>query len=232
MTDREVQRLVSEIEEVDFREFWWDGPLLTRAASVHDQRVVRALALRHHGLSNKAAFSAHVVRQAVKQCDGPQLAVLWNCIDAETNSTAIIQRMEDFAYLPWAAAFIIGEVGGAFAFTQATKRLGPSHSARHYLIARLLSHVVVRYLGIEKESEPQTTFIDLKTGEQETLLSRYVARPQFDMARRKRTESNELFTRLTRTSIQEAKTGLTLLPDEVLNYPKPDFLHALDCIKT
>jgi hypothetical protein len=230
MTDSEVEKLVSEIEGVDFREFWWDSPLLARAASVHDPRVVRALALRHHGLSNKEAFSAHVVRHAVKQSDGPHLKVLWSCVDAETDSAAIVRRMEDFAYVPWAAAFIIGEVGGAFAFTQATERLTPAHSARHYLIIRLLSHVMVRYLQIDKESEPRTTFIDLKSGEQETLLSRYVARPQFDMARRKRTESNELFTPLGRAAVQHAKTALGALPDALFNYPKPDFLHALDCI--
>ena len=82
------------------------------------------------------------------------------------------------------------------------------------------------------ESEPQTTFIDLETGLQETLLSRYVARPQFDMARRKRAESNELFTPLAQRVIQEAKTRLQPLPDALFNYPKPDFLHALDCIQT
>lgn len=230
MTETEIQNLVSEIEEVDFREFWWDSPLLAHAAGVHDSRVVRALVTRHHGLSNKDAFSAHIVRQAAKQSDGSQLRAMWSFIDSETDSTALVQRMEDFSYLPWAAAFIIGEVGGAFAFEQATERLTPSHSARHYLIVRLLSHVMVRYLSIEKEAEPKTTFIDLQTGEQETLLSRYTARPEFDMARRRRAEANELFTPLSRQAVQDAKTRLQSIPDALLNYPKPDFLHALDCI--
>ena len=107
MTESEVQQLVSEIEDIDFRGFWWGSPLLTRAASVHDPRVVRALPIRHHGLSNKEAFSARVVRQAAKQSDGPQLQTLWSCIDSETNSTAIIQRMDDVSYIPWAAAFFM-----------------------------------------------------------------------------------------------------------------------------
>ena len=232
MTEIEIQKLVSEIEKVDFREFWWDSPLLARAESVHDPRIVRALATRHQGLSNKEAFSAHVVRQAAKKSDGPQLRAMWSFIDSEKDSIAIVQRMEDFSYIPWAAAFIIGEVGGAYAFTEATARLTPLHSARHHLIVRLLSHVMVRYLSIEKESEPKTTFIDFETGEQETLLSRYVARPEFDMARRRRLESNELFTPLTRQAIQDAKTRLQSIPDTLLNYPKLNFLHALDCIHT
>ena len=232
MTETEVQQLVTEIQNVDFREFWWDSPLLTQATTVHDSRVVGALALRHHGFSNKDAFSAHVVRQAIKLSDGSELKTLWSCIDLEFDSSAIVKRMDDLSYPPWAAAFIIGEVGGATAFTEATHRLTPSHSARHYLIVRLLCHVMVRYLSIEKESEPQTTFIDLTTGDSETFLSRYISRPTFDMTRRKRSEANELFTPLTRAAIQDVKTRLQSLPDSIFNYPKHDFLRALDHIRT
>jgi hypothetical protein len=232
MTETEVRQLVAEIQHVDFREFWWDSPLLARSATVHDSRVVSALALRHHGLSNKDAFSAHVVRQAIKHSDGSELKTLWSCIDSETDASKMAERMDDFTYLPWASAFIIGEIGGATAFTEAARRLTPSHSARHYLIVRLLCHVVVRYLGIEKESEPQTTFINLNTGDSETFLSRYTSRLTFDMTSRKRSEANELFTPLTRAAIQYAKTRLQLLPDAIFNYPKLDFLHAIDHIHT
>jgi hypothetical protein len=71
----EIERLVAEIENVDFREFWWDSNLLRRASQVQDGRVVSALVLRHQCLSNKKAFSAHVIREAIKAIDGPGFAL-------------------------------------------------------------------------------------------------------------------------------------------------------------
>ena len=139
-----VEHLVREIESIHATQFWWDHPLLSRAAAVHNARVVTALTLRHHALSNKEAYSAHVVRHAIKMSDGPQLPTLWALIDAETDSGAIREKMEDFTYLPWAAGFIIGEVGGAHAFAETTQRLSLDHAARHYLLVPLLSHLVVR----------------------------------------------------------------------------------------
>ena len=88
-------RLVHEINNVDAREFWWDSDLLHRAARVRDARVIRALALRHHGLSNKEAFSAHVVRNAIKTIDAPDFSLSWSIIDAERDAAQVVHRLED-----------------------------------------------------------------------------------------------------------------------------------------
>src|SRR6266853_1440723 len=101
MSEHEITRLVDKIENVDFRQFWWDSPLLERASRIRDARVVRALAIRHHGLSNKEAFSAHVIRNAIKTIDVPDFSMCWNIIDAEKDARQLVQRLEDFFYAPW-----------------------------------------------------------------------------------------------------------------------------------
>jgi len=231
MTEHEIVQLVGELEQVNAQQFWWDSPILIRAVATHDARIVRTLAFRHHCLGNKNAFSAHVLRNTMRHCDGPELLSLWACIDEESDSKAIVERMEDFGYLPWASAFIIGEIGGTPAFVRILERLSPEHAPRHYLIVRLFSHLLIRYLAIEKETEPKTTFIDLKTGEQESLLSRYTATTSFDMTARKRKEANELFTPLTREQIQSAKISLETIPDRLLNLDRGQFLKLLDHLR-
>ena len=227
MNEGTVEELIEAIDTVSAQEFWWDSPLLSRAASTQDPRVVRSLAHRHHCLGNKEAYSAHVVRHAVRLCDGPDLKALWSIIDGETDPAAIQERMDDMSYLPWAATFIIGEVGGAPAFHQTVSRLTPTHSSRHFLLVRLFSHIVVRYLRIGAEEEPEVTMIDLKTGESDRLLSRYISRPNFEMTRRKRMEANELFTSLPRATIQDAQTRIESIPDRILNMSKDQFRIAL-----
>lgn len=227
MSEQEIEELVSAIDNVSFREFWWGSPLLARAAAAHNARVVRSLVHRHHCLGNKEAFSAHAVRIAVCECDGPNLPTLWSLIDAENNSATIEPRMDDVTYLPWAATFIIGEIGGAPAFQQAIHRLGPDHSRRHFLLIRLFSHILVRYLSISAEPEPEVTFIDLKSGESERQLSRYMSRPTFDMTTRKRKEANRLFSPLPITAIEEAKSLIASIPDALFNMPRSQFGVAL-----
>lgn len=227
MNENSIDTLIEAIGSVNAQEFWWDSPLLSQAAATHDARIVRALSYRHHCLGNKEAFSAHVLRHAIRLCDGTDLRTLWSIIDAETDQDAIEERMEDMSHLPWAAAFILGEIGGAPAFHQTVLRLVPLHSARHFLIVRLFSHILVRYLSIGSEDEPQATMIDLETGEKERLLSRYVSRPNFEMTRRKRLEANELFTPLPQAILDEAYSNLSLVPDRYLNMPREQFRVAL-----
>jgi hypothetical protein len=231
MTENEITQLVSDLEQISAQQFWWDSPILVCAGASQDARVVRTLAFRHQCLGNKNAFSAHVVRHAIRLCDGPELPTLWACIDGESDSAAIVERMEDFRYLPWSSAFIIGETGGKSAFIRVLERLSPEHSARHYLLVRLFSHLLVRYLSIEKEAEPKTTFIDLKTGEQESLLSRYAASMSFDMESRKRKEANELFTPLSRKLIQEAEATLNHIPDKLINMERRQFAAVFERLR-
>jgi hypothetical protein len=231
MTESDILQLIHEIEEASATIFWWENPVLARAALIHDPRIVRVLAFRHHCLGNKKAFSAHVVRHTIRLSDGPELPTLWACIDEESDSTAIIERMEDFHYLPWASAFIIGEIGGKSAFIRILERLSSEHSARHYLLVRLFSHLMVRYLSIVEETEPQTTFIDLKTGEKDSLLSRYGAPASFEMESRKRKEANELFTPLSRKLVQEAEVKLAGVPDNLLNMKRSQFTVAFEYLR-
>ncbi|HEY4257330.1 MAG TPA: hypothetical protein VGM66_08965 [Candidatus Udaeobacter sp.] len=232
MNERETLALIGEIQKVDFREFWWGSPLLARAATARDSRVARALTFRHHSLSNKSAFSAHVIRQAIKLSDGPEFPSLWSFIDSENDPRAIVERMDDFAYLPWAATFVLGEVGGAYAFAATCERLAPSHQPRYHLLVRLLSHVVVRYLQIADAAEPTGTLIDVETGERKTVLLRDIGGDSYQMHLTKQTEADEYFTPLSIAAVADAKRRLNAIPDSVFNIPKPKFLHALDCLQT
>jgi len=229
MNESQITTLVEEIEVVSFTEFWWGNPLLERASQVCDARVIRALALRHHGLSNKSAFSAHVIRNAIKLSDGPEFRTLWSFIDTESDARAIVERMDDFDYIPWAATFILGEVGGAHVFASTTARLTPPHQPRYHLLVRLLSHIVVRYLQIAEDTKPQSTMIDLNTGEATKVAT---TGPAYEMEMTKRTQANEYFTPLSAAIVADAKRKLQSIPDSVFNYPKPQFLHALDCLQT
>ena len=230
MIEPELNGLIDEIESVNATAFWWGNTLLERASRARDPRVLQALVRRHHRLANKDAISAHVVRYAVAVSDGPEFRRVWSYIDAEGDATAITERMDDFNYLPWAAAFILGEIGGASAFLGASDRLMLAHAARHYLLVRLLSHVVVRYLQISQAAEPTGTMVDVQTGEVTRIA---IPRgPSYDMELRKRTESNRYFTPLSAAAVADAKRRLQTIPDSVFNHPKPQFLHALDCLET
>src|SRR6266550_4251839 len=106
MSEGTVEEIIELLGTVSAQEFWWDSPLLSLAASTHDARVVRVLAYRHRCLGNKQAYSAHIVRYAVRLCDGADLTTLWSTVDAETDPTVIQERMDDLSYMPWAAALI------------------------------------------------------------------------------------------------------------------------------
>jgi hypothetical protein len=228
----EIDELVREIDTVDLRDLWWGCPLLERASTVRDYRVVHSLAVQHHLLTNKKAFSAHAIRQAIQRIDAPDFPFLWQMIDAETNASRIEDSLEDMAYPPWAAAFILGEMGGVRAFQQVTNRLVAQHSARFFILVRLMSHLIARYLSIPKEGEPTSTVIDLKTGEQSTVITGSVNPGARDMELRKRQEANQNFTPIPIPVVEDARTRLQNVPASVFNYPKADFLNALGHLPT
>ena len=224
MNESELAELAREIECVDFREFWWGSRLLDRASRVRDPRIIRALLLRHHGLSNKKAFSAHVVRNAIKEAAGPHFECVWRHIDSEEDEAAIVDRMDDFDYLPWAATFVLGEVGGLHAFAGTVGRLSPAHRSRHFLLVRLMSHLVLRYLQIQQAEPPLSTVLDLNTGEAKQVP---MTGDAYEMEMTKRRQADQLFLPIPRHLIQEATNGLRGIPESLFNYPKDDFLGAL-----
>ena len=227
MNEQEITRLVHEIDNVDAREFWWDSELLHRASRVRDVRVVRALALRHHGLSNKEAFSAHVIRNAIKTIDASDFSLSWSIIDAERDAAQVIQRLEDFFYAPWAVAFIIGEIGGAGVLRGAAARLGQEHSTRHYMIVRITSHLLLRYHKIQSPKPVTMTMIDLKTGEMTRGIPAAESSPQHQMEIRRRAQADELFTPIESSLVQDIERRLSRIPDDLLNWPRDDFSRGL-----
>ena len=51
--DNEIVNLVKEIESVQFKEFWYGSNLLEKATQFKDERITRALTMRHYFLENK-----------------------------------------------------------------------------------------------------------------------------------------------------------------------------------
>ena len=228
MNEADIQRLVDEVETVHFREFQWGHDLLERASLVRDVRMVRALALRHVRLSNKEAFSAHALRNAIKTIDAPMFPLSWSIIDAESDAAELVRRLEDFTYAPWAVAYILGEIGGHGALRGAAVRLRPEHAARHYMIVRLTSHLVVRYFRIQDYKPPTMSLIDLKTGEVTRGLSQEGFGSVHDMETLRRSQADELFTPLDPTLIQDLRRGLASMPDHIFNIPRDLFDRGLD----
>jgi len=230
MYETEIQQLIREIDSAGPDQLSGDGSFFERIEGARDSRVVRAATLLHHSLSNKKAFSAHYLRCAIRRNEGPQLRSLWSFIDAEMDSRAIVERMDDYDYLPWAATFIVGEIGGAPAFAATAERLTATHQARYHLLVRLFSQIVIRYLQIARPEEPTGTIIDVNTGERRLVPLRELGGHAYENELRKRAQADEFFTPLTPSLVADAKRRLQLIPDAHFNIPKPDFLHALDCL--
>ena len=232
MTDAEIQQLIREIDHAGPDQLSGDGSFFERIENARDIRVVRAATLLHHSLSNKKAFSAHYLRCAIRRNEGEPLRSLWSFIDAETDSRAVVERMDDYSCLPWAAAFIIGEIGGAPAFAAVAERLTAPHQARYFLLVRLFSQIVIRYLQIARPEDPTGTIMDVNTGERRTVPLRELGGYAYDNEMRTRAQADEFFTPLTATTVADAKRRLQLIPDNHFNIAKPQFLHALDCLPT
>jgi hypothetical protein len=230
MNEQEITRLVDEIENADVPQLWWDSELLTRASRVRDVRVVKALALCHHNLSNKEAFSAHAVRNAIKTIDAPDFPLCWSIIDAEKAAEQIVHRLEDFHYAPWAVAYVLGEIGGAGALRGIAVRLGQEHSARHYMIVRIASHILVRYLKIQSPKPVTMTMIDVNTGEMTKGIPAGENSPQHKMEMRRREEADEYFTSVDPSVANGIKTRLAVVPDKLLNCTRDQFNALLDRI--
>jgi len=232
MTDAEIHHLIDEIDSAGPDQLSGDGSFFERVERVRDVRVVRALTLLHHSLSNKKALSAHFLRCAIRRNDGPELRSIWSFIDAENDAQAVVERMDDYTYLPWAATFIMGEIGGTRAFGDTVARLTPQHQSRYPLLVRLLSHIVIRYLQIAQPEEPTATMLDLKTGESKTVPLRDLGGGDYEREMKKRSQADECFTLLSLGIVTDAKLRLQLIPDSHFNIAKPEFLHALDCLQT
>jgi 2-methylcitrate dehydratase PrpD len=210
MNSAEIEKLVDEIDSVDFREFWWGSKLLDRCAQTKDSRVVKGLCIRHHCLQNKQADSCHVIRNTIKIIDGPAFASLWQFITTESDQQRLINTVDDPYSLPWAAAFVLGEIGGKAALSETTGKLANPNTP--YLWVRIAMHLVVRYVQILSEEEPQVEEMDVKTG----VLGRFPAKDRYpDVYERqmlRRQQANEYFTSVDPVMVLYLKAHLSRLP--------------------
>jgi len=162
---RKLEWLKYQVRKTDFREFWWDSKLLKQCAEFKDPGLTIELLRRHRGLSNKTADSAHVIRQTIKATDGPWLETLWDCIREEKYEINIYRNINNPNYLPWDAAFILGEIGGKLAMESLLLEMVPEQSHLYPLTTRILQHSIYRYEIIEEHSEPMVQIIDTETGQ-------------------------------------------------------------------
>ncbi len=225
MTEGKIIALVDEIDNVSGMDFWWDSPLLNAAAKVHDARVVASLVRRHGCLSNKEAYSAHVLRTTIKSIDGPDFKFLWEIIDGESDFQRLVEGLKDPFYLLWSAVMVLGEVGGARVMQTAALKIGIGDSIRDYVLVRLLAHLSYRYNNIAFESPSDMNFpaFDLKGNKLPNVQFDQNSTPvQFE--KRKRTEANEFFTPLDAQIMKALLLRVTSLPDSIFYTPKKDLI--------
>lgn len=225
MTEEKIIALVEEIDNVSGMDFWWDSPLLSSAAKIHDARVVASLVRRHGCLSNKEAYSAHVLRAAIKNIDGPDFKFLWEIIDSETDFQRLMEGLNDPFYLLWSAVMVLGEVGGARVMQTAASKIGIGDSIRDYVLVRLLAHLSYRYNNIAFESPSDVNFpaFDLHGNKLPSVQFDQNSTPvQFE--NRKRKEANEFFTPLDSQIIKDLLLRVTSLPSSIFYTPKEDLI--------
>jgi len=230
MNDTEIEKLVDDLDAVDFREFWLGSKLLERCAQTKDSRVAKVLCIRHHCLQNKQADSCHVIRNTIKIIDGPAFPSLWQFITAEADQQHLINTVDAPYSLPWAAAFVLGEIGGNPALCKITEEL--ANPTIPYLWVRIATHLVIRYLQILSEEEPLVEEMDVKTG----AMMRFPAKDRYpDVYERqmlRRRQANEYFTPVDPVMVSCLKARLNQIPETYYPMPKEQLLKYCDFLPT
>jgi hypothetical protein len=138
--------------------------------------------------------------------------------------------VDDPYSLPWAAAFVLGEIGGKAALSETTGKLANPNTP--YLWVRIAMHLVVRYVQILSEEEPQVEEMDVKTG----VLGRFPAKDRYpDVYERqmlRRQQANEYFTSVDPVMVLYLKAHLSRLPDIYYPMPKAQLLKYCDHLPT
>ena len=210
----DVPSLKAEIESTHFQAFWYDSPLLQQCVDSGSQDLVPALALRHHGLQNKAAGSCQVLRQTIIRLDGPEFPMLWRMFDSDRVDPAT--TIEDPFSPLWASAFILGEVGGLPAFRGLSDRLLPEHAPRHFAIVRVLVHIIDRYKIISEEGEPMGTIMDVNTGEQKRIATKDIDPEAYSRTINDRAIANQYFDQPAKQFLSELASRLSRIDSSVV----------------
>jgi hypothetical protein len=159
-----VETLLDEIDAAPATAFWYGSKLLARCIDTPDRRVSRDLALRHQARGNKAAGSAHVRRQTIKRIEGRELEGLWELLD-ESLCDPLAEPDQPSGNPMWAAANIIGEVGGSPALHEICRRV--ENGGDHLIYVRILAHLVLRYIDIASQEQPKYSLFDVRTRKEE-----------------------------------------------------------------
>jgi hypothetical protein len=232
MSEASVRRLVEDIQQVDFREFWWNSQLLQTCSKHDDPRVTRALLTRHHCLQSKQADSAHVIRNTIKEIEGPEFPTLWGLIDSESNTNRLVGTIDDPFSATWAAAYVLGEIGGAPALSNTTTRLSTADAPRHFLTAKLAYHLVVRYMQIQSEGEPTVTEFDTETGQRINVPTRARYPDVYERQMLRRQQANELFVAVQPRMLVYLKAHLAKIPDNFIPIPKRELFRYIERLPT
>src|SRR4051812_37202721 len=154
-----VSSLLELIDSAPTTEFWYGSSLLARCVQAGDPILVEALAIRHQALGNKAAGSAHVIRQTIQAIDslnGQDLKGLWQMVDAHPPEE-ILTAERPCGDSHWAAANLIGEIGGSAAFYSISDRLSKATGSQVELLVRILAHLALRFIEIVSAEAPRLT---------------------------------------------------------------------------
>lgn len=212
MDEATILKLVYEIDTVDFREFWWGSSLLEGCSKANDPRIVNMLLVRHQHLGNKGADSAHLLRNTIKEIDGPDLRTLWSHIDNVTHQQGKPSKYGDQFAWPEAAGFVIAEIGGAPALQNLAGRLIPSYSSQYALLGTVAAHLLSRYRQIRDLGEPTVVVQDKNTGEKSVVPARDFDQEIYKQQILRRTQENELFVPVEKEVLNNLREYLSMMP--------------------
>lgn len=164
--------------------------------------------------------------------DGPQLNMLWSFIGEEKDHEKLIKEVDNPYSLPWAAAYVLGEVGGMPALSTVTGKLNKKELGMQYLYVRVAFHLIVRYLKILNQEEPSIETMDVKTGRVEKRPTREVASDMLERQLLRRKQADEYFTEVEPEMLMYLKRNLERLPEQIFPAPKQQLIQYLDYIPT
>ncbi len=219
MDETGILKLVNEIDEVDFRKFWWGSSLLDKCSQIKDSRIVNALLVRHQHLGNKEADSAHLLRNTIKEIEGPDLRTLWVHIDNAANQREPGSDYGQPYFWQKAAGLVLGKIGGAPALKNTNDRLIPSYSSQYAVLGKLAVHLLTRYGQISHQGEPRIVVQDIKTGQSSEVSSCEFDQEIYERQMLRRKQENEYFVPVDKDLLNKLNRNLSMLPPAVIPAP-------------
>ena len=217
---REIENLVVEIENVPFKEFWYGSKLLEKATYFKNEKVTRALTMRHYYLDNKKAGSCYVLRHTIKTLEAPYFNTLWDMLQSGN-----IEQSN-------AASFILSEIGGLWTFQKAINLLRNKGEETYQYLIPCVINLIARYYEIENEHEPTMEVMDVKTEQIERVAMKSYAPDIYERTMLDRKLSNELFKHTTADRIDEMILLLRKVPLKYFQDIDPEKLFvAIDNLK-